>query len=90
MDDQPLVVLEHDSIMVQPYPVSQPEKIDAAAEADIEWLKALILGVRQIRARLALHPGLQVCGTAIDGVSFNQAIASAMRTGRCLAAGLAR
>ena len=46
--------------------------------------------VRQIRARLALHPGLQVCGTAIDGVSFNQAIASAMRTGRCLAAGLAR
>ena len=46
--------------------------------------------VRHIRARLACHPGLHVCGTAIDGVSFNQAIASARRTGRRLAAGLVR
>jgi len=45
------------SIMVQPYPVSQPEKIDPAAEADIEWLKALILGVRQIRAQMDISPG---------------------------------
>ncbi|TAJ55726.1 MAG: valine--tRNA ligase [Nevskiaceae bacterium] len=45
------------SIMVQPYPVSQPEKIDAAAEADIEWLKSLILGVRQIRAQMDISPG---------------------------------
>ena len=45
--------------------------------------------VRGIRARLALHAGLHVCGTAIDGVSFNQAIAGARRTARSLAARLA-
>lgn len=44
---------------------------------------------REIRSRLAFHPGLHVCGTAIDGVSFNHAIASARRTARCLAARLA-
>lgn len=45
--------------------------------------------VRAIRARLAEHPGLDVCGTACDGVSFNQAIAAARRTARTLAARLA-
>ena len=53
----PLAGKSGPSIMVQPYPVSQPEKIDAAAEADIEWLKALILGVRQIRAQMDIPPG---------------------------------
>ncbi len=45
--------------------------------------------VREIRARLALHSGLHVCGTATDGVSFNHAIASARQTARSLAARLA-
>ena len=53
----PLAGKSGPSIMVQPYPVSQAEKIDAAAEADIEWLKALILGVRQIRAQMDIPPG---------------------------------
>ena len=53
----PLAGKSGPSIMVQPYPKSQPEKIDAAAEADIEWLKALILGVRQIRAQMDISPG---------------------------------
>ena len=45
--------------------------------------------VREMRARLALHAGLHVCGTATDGVSFNHAIASARRSARALAARLA-
>ena len=43
--------------MVQPYPVAQPDKIDPAAEADVEWLKQFILGVRQIRGELDIPPG---------------------------------
>lgn len=39
-----------------------------------------------IRARLADHPGLDVCGTSYDGVSFNQALASGVKLGRALAA----
>jgi oxygen-dependent protoporphyrinogen oxidase len=38
--------------------------------------------VRDIRARLALHAGFHLCGTATDGVSLNHAIASAKRTAR--------
>jgi valyl-tRNA synthetase len=53
----PLAGRSGDSIMHQPYPQAQPEKLDPAAEADIEWLKALILGVRQIRGEMDIPPG---------------------------------
>ena len=45
------------TIMLQPYPLTQPERIDEAAEADVEWLKAFILGVRQIRGEMDISPG---------------------------------
>lgn len=41
--------------------------------------------VSVIRKRLANHPGLEMCGTACDGVSFNHAIAAARRTARSVA-----
>jgi len=50
------------SIMLQPYP--QPGEIDAAgyarAEADIEWLKAMVSALRRIRSELGVSPGKQV------------------------------
>ncbi|MES2684273.1 MAG: valine--tRNA ligase [Pseudomonadota bacterium] len=45
------------TLMTQPYPIAVPERIDEAAEADIEWLKGFILGVRQIRAQMDIAPG---------------------------------
>jgi len=45
------------TIMLQPYPQAQPEKIDEAAEADVEWLKGFILGIRQIRGEMNIAPG---------------------------------
>jgi valyl-tRNA synthetase len=45
------------TIMLQPYPQMQPEKIDTAAKADVEWLKHFILGVRQIRSGMDIAPG---------------------------------
>ncbi|HVT34100.1 MAG TPA: class I tRNA ligase family protein [Nevskiaceae bacterium] len=53
----PLAGRQGPSLMLQPYPVSQPERIDEAAEADIEWLKSFILGVRQIRGEMDIAPG---------------------------------
>ena len=53
----PLAGKKGETIMVQPYPVAQPEKIDEDAEADIEWLKTFILGLRQIRGEMDLSPG---------------------------------
>lgn len=40
--------------------------------------------VAQVRERVQAHRGLHVCGTAYDGVSFNDAIASARRTARSI------
>ncbi|MCY1432062.1 Valine--tRNA ligase [compost metagenome] len=41
-----------DTLMLQPWPIADEAKIDAAAEGDIEWVKALMLGVRQIRGEM--------------------------------------
>jgi len=66
----PLAGATGPTIMHAAYPVSAPEKIDEAAEADIEWLKGLILGVRQIRGEMDIAPGkvlpllVQNAGTA--------------------------
>ena len=51
---------ESSSIMVQPYPQSQPERIDPASDAAIERLKALVNACRQLRGELNLSPAQKV------------------------------
>ncbi|HSH47673.1 MAG TPA: class I tRNA ligase family protein, partial [Halomonas sp.] len=46
-----------DSIMVQPWPVVDAAKFDAAATRDIEWLKGVIVAVRNVRAEMNIAPG---------------------------------
>ena len=53
----PLAGVTGKTIMQQRYPTPDAAKIDEAAEADIEWLKAFILGVRQIRGEMDISPG---------------------------------
>ncbi len=45
-----------DSIMLQPYPLANATKIDPQAVAEIEWLKAFIMGVRRIRSEMDIKP----------------------------------
>lgn len=45
------------TIMLQPYPVANPALHDADAEAEIQWVKALVMGVRRIRAEMDIKPG---------------------------------
>ena len=45
-----------DSIMLQPFPVADESKVDKKAEADIEWLKAVITGIRNIRGEMDISP----------------------------------
>ena len=45
-----------DTIMLQPWPLSQEDKIDLAAEVEIEWVKSFILGIRQIRGEMDIAP----------------------------------
>jgi valyl-tRNA synthetase len=48
------------SVMIQPYPQSEPAKIDAAADADIALLKHLIDACRTLRGEMKLGPDKRV------------------------------
>jgi valyl-tRNA synthetase len=48
------------SIMVQPYPLSQPEKIDVAAEAWVAQLKEITNATRNLRSEMQLSPAEKV------------------------------
>jgi valyl-tRNA synthetase len=45
-----------DTIMLQAYPIAAIEKIDDDAMADIEWLKHVILAIRNIRGEMNVPP----------------------------------
>jgi len=45
-----------ETIMLQPYPVADPAKIDVEAIENIEWLKGIIMAVRNIRGEMNISP----------------------------------
>lgn len=49
--------IDHDTIMLQPFPQFDAAKEDAEAKADIEWIKQAIVAVRNIRAEMNIAPG---------------------------------
>ena len=49
--------VEGETIMHQPYPIADESKLDAAATADIEWVKNVIVGIRNIRGEMNIAPG---------------------------------
>jgi valyl-tRNA synthetase len=48
------------TIMLQPYPLANEQRIDVDAERDIAWLKAIILGVRNIRGEMNVSPAREI------------------------------
>lgn len=57
-----------------PYPEARPELVSETAEADMELLKAVVTGVRNIRAELNINPGLKL--TALVHADNPQQVAS--------------
>jgi valyl-tRNA synthetase len=53
----PSAGVEGDTIMTQPFPVADEDKIDVEAEAELEWVKAFVTGVRKIRSEMDIAPG---------------------------------
>jgi valyl-tRNA synthetase len=56
----PLAGKTGDTIMLQRYPKSQPEKIDAQAEADVAALKVWTVAARNLRTEAKMPPGERV------------------------------
>ena len=48
------------SIMIQPYPKSQPEKIDAQSDAVVALLKRIVDSLRNLRSEMNLSPAQKV------------------------------
>jgi valyl-tRNA synthetase len=55
------------TIMLAPYPQAELSLLDEAASADIEWLKQVIVAVRNIRGELNIAPGRQLSLLARNG-----------------------
>ncbi len=45
------------TIMLQPYPQADENKIDTAAESEMQWVMDFIVGVRKIRSGMNIPPG---------------------------------
>jgi valyl-tRNA synthetase len=48
------------TIMLQPYPEAGEKGVDSVANADIEWLKGVIVGIRNIRGEMNIAPGREL------------------------------
>ncbi len=53
----PLAGKSGDSIMLQPWPEPDSGRLDPQAEAELDWVKQFIMGVRQIRSEMNIKPG---------------------------------
>ena len=58
--------------MLQPYPQADDSKIDPLASADIEWLKAVIVGIRNIRGEMNIPPGKELTVLLRNGTADDQ------------------
>lgn len=52
----PFVDKQGDSVMVEPYPIAEPDKIDDHACQEIDWLKSVVSAIRNLRAERNIDP----------------------------------
>ena len=61
-----------DSIMIEPFPIADANKVDLQAEADLEWVKGVIMGVRNIRGELNIAPSKAINVLLLNGDEQDQ------------------
>ncbi len=66
-------------VMVAPYPVSQPERIDVKADAWMVQLKAVVGACRNLRSEMGLSPGDKVPLLAFGDEAFIDAAAPLLK-----------
>ncbi|GAA0900232.1 valine--tRNA ligase [Rothia nasimurium] len=64
---RPVLGIEGETIMLRPYPEAEEVAADAAATAEIEWVKDVLTGVRRIRAEMNIAPGKVIPLLFADG-----------------------
>jgi valyl-tRNA synthetase len=56
----PLAAVEGETVSRQRYPVAVDFPADDEAEAELEWVRGFVLGIRQIRGEMKIPPGRQL------------------------------
>jgi len=70
---KPLAGVTGDTIMLASFPTYQADQVDAATMADLEWVKQVIVAVRNIRAELNIAPSKPL-NALLRGVSYEDRI----------------
>ncbi len=52
----PMLNIQGESIMLQPYPRQELSVVDAEVDAEIEWVKGVIVAIRNIRGEMNISP----------------------------------
>ncbi len=52
----PMLNIQGKSIMLQPYPAQESSVIDTGVDAEIEWVKGVIIAIRNIRGEMNISP----------------------------------
>jgi len=76
------------SIMDQPYPMAQPERIDAGSLDEMDWVQDFVLGVRRIRGEMDIKPGKRLDVLLSAGAARDDERAAAHTGYLCSLAGL--
>jgi valyl-tRNA synthetase len=70
---KPLAGVTGDTLMLATFPSYQAELVDSDAMADLEWIKQVIVAVRNIRAELNIAPSKPL-NALVRGVSYQDRI----------------
>jgi valyl-tRNA synthetase len=73
----PVAGIAGSTIMLAPWPVAGDYLADATASADVDWMKGVILGIRQIRGEMDISPAKRLAplaqgATADDAARFTR------------------
>jgi valyl-tRNA synthetase len=60
------------SLMLEPYPTPDLSRVDAAALDDVEWIKAVITGLRNIRGEMNISPAKTIPALLANGSAEDQ------------------
>jgi valyl-tRNA synthetase len=75
----PLLGIKGDTIMLQPYPQEDGTLLSAAVDEEIEWVKAVILAIRNIRGELNISPAKTIPALFSKGSARDQQLLQSNR-----------
>ena len=68
----PLLGKNGDSIMIETYPLFDQSKLDSEAEEHIEWIKGVVVAIRNIRGEMDVPPAKSIKVILRNGASADQ------------------